>query len=177
MFSWLAKFVRHPRRVGAVAPSSASLGRLMTRDIRPTERVLELGPGTGAITPFILERLDGPGRLTMIEIDPDFAAECRARFPGANVIRGDIADILARDAESYDVIVSGIPFAAMEKSRAEDIFRLIRDRLADGGRFVMFQYSKRTLKEIERVFGDVEIRFTPWNVPPAFVYVARKTRT
>ena len=46
--SWLEK----PLTVGAVAPSSRMLGRAMARYVDPAEPgpVIELGPGTGAIT-------------------------------------------------------------------------------------------------------------------------------
>ena len=174
MFSWLSKFVQHPARIGAVAPSSASLARLMTDELKPNSRVLELGPGSGAITPFILERLSSPSQLTLIEIDHDFAERCKKTFAGTNVIEGDIVNILTQQNATYDAIISGIPFAAMGKERAEEIFKLIRDHLTPGGQFIMFQYSTRTLGEVKNVFGNTHVRFTPWNLPPAFVFFATR---
>ncbi|TXF11005.1 16S rRNA (adenine(1518)-N(6)/adenine(1519)-N(6))-dimethyltransferase RsmA [Pelomicrobium methylotrophicum] len=45
---------------------------------RPGERVVEIGPGHGALTAPLLERA---GHLTVVEIDRDLAAALRARYP------------------------------------------------------------------------------------------------
>ena len=45
------RYLRRPLGVGALAPSSASLARAMVRvlDPKPTDTVVELGPGTGVL--------------------------------------------------------------------------------------------------------------------------------
>lgn len=43
-------WLRHPLRTAAIAPSSAALTRLMTKDVAASDRVVELGPGTGVFT-------------------------------------------------------------------------------------------------------------------------------
>ena len=47
------RFLRHPGRVGALWPSSPSLCRMMVSRIgvEQAKLVVELGPGTGVITP------------------------------------------------------------------------------------------------------------------------------
>lgn len=58
----------------------------------PGDLVLEVGPGRGALTAPLLERL---GRLTAVEIDRDLAAFLRRRFdPQAlRLIEGDVLDL------------------------------------------------------------------------------------
>jgi phospholipid N-methyltransferase len=176
MFSWVAKFLKSPREIGAIAPSSPHLARLMASDIPPDAQVLELGPGTGVVTEHILSRLSSPGQLTLIERDADLSAMCAAGFPGVAVRTGDAEPLMLDNNETYDVIVSGIPFAAMDQAKRARLFRLIAERLRPGGRFIMFQYSTTTLDELKSLFGSVDVRFTPLNLPPAFVFVCRRER-
>ena len=174
MFSWVAKFLKSPREIGAIAPSSPHLARLMTNDIPLDARVLELGPGTGVVTEHILSRLSSPSQLTLIERDPELSAMCSAGFPGITVRTGDAESLMQDNSETYDAIVSGIPFAAMEQAKRARMFRLIAERLQPDGLFIMFQYSTTTLGELKEIFGSVDVRFTPLNLPPAFVFVARR---
>ena len=54
---------------------------------RPTDRLLEIGPGRGALT----ELLHGTAeRFVAIEIDRDLAPILRARFPGLELVVADV---------------------------------------------------------------------------------------
>ena len=74
--------VANPLSVGAIAPSSSSLGRAIAAqiDLDLPGPVAELGPGTGAVTREILRRGVGPERLTVIEYDPVFARKITERL-------------------------------------------------------------------------------------------------
>ena len=54
--------------------------------------VIEIGPGRGALTHFLLERAE---RVVAIEIDPRLAAELRSRFRDAEGLEVIEADVLA----------------------------------------------------------------------------------
>ncbi|MGH8513616.1 MAG: class I SAM-dependent methyltransferase, partial [Gammaproteobacteria bacterium] len=84
--SWLD----NPAVAGAVSPSGRSLARMMARYVDPHKGgpVVELGPGTGAITEALLARGIAPGRLFLVEFDPGFCKLLRRRFPGVHVIKG-----------------------------------------------------------------------------------------
>ena len=58
-------------------------------DPRPGERLVEIGPGLGALTLPLLERCPA---LTVIELDRDLAARAR-RWPGVTVIEGDVLKV------------------------------------------------------------------------------------
>jgi 16S rRNA (adenine1518-N6/adenine1519-N6)-dimethyltransferase len=62
-------------------------------DPRPADRLVEIGPGLGALTAPLVERA---GHLTGIEIDRDLAARLRARFTPAQLTLIE-ADALALD--------------------------------------------------------------------------------
>ncbi len=55
-------------------------------DIQPGEQVLEIGPGKGALTKFILEKTSD---LTVIEFDRNNCAILKEKFPGLNIINRD----------------------------------------------------------------------------------------
>src|SRR5262252_1236648 len=86
----LGKFVRNPRTVGAVAPSSAALAREMVRYIgqRSGERIVELGPGTGSFTRAIVSHLSEGSRFLAVDVDPGFVDSIRRRWPSIDVVCG-----------------------------------------------------------------------------------------
>ena len=61
---------------------------------RPGERIVEIGPGRGAITAPILERT---GAIDVIEIDSDVVPELQARCAGRGELRIHLADALEFD--------------------------------------------------------------------------------
>lgn len=72
------------------------------RDVALTGDVLEVGPGYGITTQWLLER---GARLTAIEVDPALAAGLRAQFAGkVDVHEGDGAELPLADA-SFDAVV------------------------------------------------------------------------
>jgi len=72
-------------------PFGRFLARMMARYVDPQKAgpIVELGPGTGAITEALLERGIAPGRLFLVEFDPGFCKLLKRRFPGIHVIKGD----------------------------------------------------------------------------------------
>lgn len=52
--------------------------------------VIEIGPGRGALTEYLIERTD---RLIAIELDPPLVEHIRARFPEAEVVHSDVLEV------------------------------------------------------------------------------------
>src|SRR5512138_541976 len=67
-------FLKHPRMVGSVVPSSRFLiERMLSKvDWARSELVLEYGPGVGIFTSAILRRLRPDAKLVAIEMNPAF---------------------------------------------------------------------------------------------------------
>jgi 16S rRNA (adenine1518-N6/adenine1519-N6)-dimethyltransferase len=55
----------------------------------PSDLVVEIGPGEGALTAEMARRA---GRLVALEIDPELASSLRRRFPGVEVVETDAQD-------------------------------------------------------------------------------------
>jgi len=91
---FLQEWLANPQRIGAVAPSSPKLAAAMARWLPadPESYVLELGPGTGAVTQALLDRGLREERLVAIENNPKLARLLRRRFPSANYHRRRLAN-------------------------------------------------------------------------------------
>jgi 16S rRNA (adenine1518-N6/adenine1519-N6)-dimethyltransferase len=67
-------------------------------DPRPGDRIVEIGPGLGALTAALLARVE---RVTAIEIDRDLAARLRAAYPPERL------DLHVTDALAFDFARAG----------------------------------------------------------------------
>jgi len=177
---FLRALMTRPKNIGAIAPSSRGLARAIAARIDPAKSgpVLELGPGTGVITEAILQRGVAPGRLILVEYDPEMAACLTRRFEGVRVIEGDAFDLgrtlgpLA--SQPFSGIVSGLPLlnfpAIRRRAYVEGVCRL----LEPGAPFVQFSYGVNAPVAPPPNFG-VERAALVWaNLPPARVWVYRK---
>ena len=79
------QLLSRPKQISAIAPSSRFLARAMASGLKPGNRVVEFGPGTGVLTKAILAAGVRPRDLTLFEYNPDFVAHLRVAFPGVTV--------------------------------------------------------------------------------------------
>jgi phospholipid N-methyltransferase len=184
------RFLRQPRTVGAVAPSSKVLAREMVRglDVGPGAHVVELGPGTGAFTGELLARLGPSGHLLAVELEPEFARQIHTKWPAADCVCASATTlaslVAARQWERVDHIISGLPFASLPRDVTHQILDAIVQVLRPGGTFTAFQYvhayglppAVAFRGELQARFGAAPARsLVVRNIPPAFVL--RWTRT
>jgi phosphatidylethanolamine/phosphatidyl-N-methylethanolamine N-methyltransferase len=178
---FLRSWIEKPLHMGAVMPSGRVLARTMAQyvDIRSSGPVVELGPGTGAITNALIEHGVDQKRLVLVEYNPGFCALLRDRYPHATVVQGDayklrdsLWDVLNVPASA---VVSGLPLVTKPMLTR---LKLIRDAflaLAPGAPFVQFTYSVAPPipKSLPGVSTEASERI--WmNLPPARVWVYRK---
>jgi phosphatidylethanolamine/phosphatidyl-N-methylethanolamine N-methyltransferase len=175
--TWLEK----PLSVGAVAPSSKALARTMASYVDPKlpGAVVELGPGTGAITEALVAQGIDPGRLVLVEFDATFCRLLRARYPAATVVQGDAYKLkgllLGLLQEPAAAVVSGLPlFTKPMKTRLRLLFEAFA-LMSAGAPFVQFTYNTvpPIPRRLERVRAQRSERV--WmNIPPARVWIYRK---
>jgi phosphatidylethanolamine/phosphatidyl-N-methylethanolamine N-methyltransferase len=185
---FLGEFLRQPKIIGAVAPSSRSLaGAMLDRlPFAHARTVVECGPGTGAITGQLLERLQPGTRYFAIEINDWCVTEFRRRYPGARIHHGSVADVDAlcrlEDVPSVDIVISSLPWAAFKEADQERYLDALLAALSPAGHFVTFAYVQGLLlsagrhfrRSLEARFTDVEMSPVVWkNLPPAVVYRCR----
>ena len=178
---FLRSWIEKPLHMGAVMPSGKLLARTMAQyvDVHSSAPVVELGPGTGAITNALIERGVEQKRLVLVEYNPSFCALLRDRYPQATVVQGDaytlrdsLWNVLSAPAAA---VVSGLPLVTKPMLTR---LKLIRDSfiaLAPGAPFVQFTYSVAPPipKSLPGVSTEASERI--WmNLPPARVWVYRK---
>lgn len=205
--AFFRQFRRRFETTGAVAPSSRFLARALTsglRDRNGAARVLEVGPGTGAVTRQIVRLLKPEDRFDLVEVNEEFAALLQDRFqndrdfqPAARQSAVHVAPLQEfQPSGLYDVIVSGLPFNNFPPELVEQLIDRSLALLAPGGRLSFFEYmfvrpvrrivSPREVKErlgaieqvLQRRFADYRVG-TDWvfvNIPPAWVQHLEKGR-
>ena len=172
-------FLRHPRMLGSIIPSSRFLIKQVLEPIE-WERarvIVEYGPGVGNITAEILRHMRPDGHVVAIETNRDFVQYLAGAFrdPRLHVVHGSAADVntilaqLGLGSASY--IISGIPFSTMPESLRTVIVRKSRVALGPGGAFLVYQFSSRVLPDLQRTFEVVKRGFQPLNVLPAHLFV------
>ena len=180
---FLREWIVNPQRTGAVAPSSPQLTAAMARWLprNPESYVLELGPGTGAVTEALIKRGLREDRLVAIERNPKMARLLREKFPRAQIIIGDAwnLDHLLRSrrepVESVGAVISSLPLLNFPIEEAEALAQKIRSVLQPQGNWV--QYSYRIHKLRTRGASSFRLRASKivWlNFPPARVSVFQK---
>lgn len=201
--SFWREFRRNFHDTGAIAPSSrylaAALARYVGQQKEPC-RILEVGPGTGAVTRQIVGRLNPQDRLDLVELNDAFVKLLRAGFetdpaltPAASRARvlHQRLEKLPAD-EPYDLIISGLPLNNFAADDVETILKHFAALLRPGGTLSFFEYiavrplrgmvsrraERQRLRDIGRLLRSAfanEIRRDRVlrNVPPAWVHHLR----
>lgn len=174
--------MREPFKVGAFLPSSRGLSRVVVDscEIKPGHVVVELGPGTGAFTGLILNRLSSHGRLLAVETNSTHATILQRRFPQCEVIQDSAANLSRHlHGRRADCIVSGLAWGNMFPRTQNQIFKAILDSLKPDGQLIAFAYlhaawfptSRRFRHHLQQHFKQVDTTPIVWrNLPPAFVF-------
>jgi phosphatidylethanolamine/phosphatidyl-N-methylethanolamine N-methyltransferase len=177
---FLKSWIEKPLATGAVMPSGKALARTMARYVDPTEHgpVIELGPGTGAVTEALVERGIDPKRLFLVEFNPTFCRLLRTRYPTATVVQGDayrlkpLLETLIREPAA--AVVSSLPLVTKPLRTR---LRLMADGFAllkPDAPFVQFTYA--VMSPIPKGLTGISAQPSEriWlNVPPARVWVYR----
>ena len=182
--SFMKLWLKRPASLGAVLPSSKSLGMAMAQAIDPSApgAVIELGGSTGSITAALLESGVAPQDIVVIERE---AALCRVlapRFPDIRIIQGDARRLrsLLRDAGVGPVraVVSGLPLLSLPGKTCIAIIAQAFSVLPDDGLLVQFTYGpaspvSRALATHFSIKGD-RASWVLDNLPPASVWRYRR---
>lgn len=181
--TFLRGFLREPRQVASIVPSSRFLEERIVEasNLPAARRVVELGPGTGGTTRAFLRHLGQDAQLLSIELNPYFHKLLEAiddpRFTNHLGSADELTDILKLyEMEQPDVVISGIPFSKMPEAVSIRVVQAVKDNLADGGRFIAYQLRTNVASITDPIMGapascSLELR----NIPPMRVYSWFKT--
>jgi phospholipid N-methyltransferase len=197
---FFGEFRREFQTTGAILPSGPFLAFALTRPLRGRRtpwRILEVGPGTGAVTQDIVRRMIPGDLLHAVEINPRFATLLAQRINREHVFapHRDSIEIICAGVEDlpgesiYDLIVSGLPLNNFAPAQVRSIFATFTRLVRPGGLLSWFEYAiirqltapfvnrqeRRRLSRIGRLVGGFvhrhQVRSEPIfvNVPPAIV--------
>lgn len=175
------EWLRSPRSVGAIAPSSGYLAHAITKGLSKTDGpVLELGPGTGVFTRALMERGVLPEQIAAIEASEGFAITLAGQLSRVTVIHGDAASISQLTPfgpSGAALIICGLPLLSMPPAKVLRILSGCMRSLRQDGEVRLFTYGPRCpVSKVIRVrLGLVarRVAFVPMNIPPASVFSLR----
>lgn len=198
--SWgtlVAEFIKHPKQVGALLPTSRFVAEEITKFIRASDngiKILEAGAGTGPITEVIVTYLKSNDTLDVVEIDPAFCKILQEKFGNNPKIAINCTSITDwQPPYKYDIIISTIPFSALKADPVAQILNKYREFIKPNGIMSYVEYMgassirnlflnkedkqdlvrKRTLlADLQRVIGLGTVNI--WlNIPPCYVHHLR----
>lgn len=180
--------------VASVVPSSRKLARAMipAQELRRARFVVELGPGTGAITRELLRVLPRQAMLAAFEINPRFCEFLR------HTLHDDRLMLFQASAEAAgptlcalrwpraDAVVSSLGLSVMEDRTRRAVLRGLMPLLDEKSFFTQYYYLSARLADglqrrwkpghvsvpqfLKQYFRRIESKIILRNVPPAVVF-------
>ena len=181
-FDFLKESLRNLRTTGAVARSSKYLVREMMQpiDFINAKIIVELGAGDGVLTEELLNRMSPEALLLCFEINPEFCKILRGAIDDPRfVLIEDSAENLEKHLwelgfREADYIMSAIPFIALPNDLVHRIVSVCHKVLKNKGLYIQYHYSSFIQRMYRKHFGNVQVEFVPFNIPPAFVMICEK---
>jgi phospholipid N-methyltransferase len=145
------EFREQYRNTGSILPSSRALGRALVSEFRRRPgpaHVIEVGPGTGAVTAEILRQMRPDDRLDIIEINQRFLDYLRCRFEQeplfrsrkdqVTLIHAPLQEVPGRAVGDY--LISGLPLNNFPLALVREVFRAYQRLLKPAGVLSYFEY-------------------------------------
>lgn len=148
--------------------------------------VVELGPGTGALTRRIVPQLKQNAVFLCIDSNP-----VMVKFLKKEIDRGKIIHDGAEQLKKYideagipaDVIFSSLPFSTLPRAKSEKILEAIQRSLGPKGKLILYQYmhaawhtkARLLVAALKAHFREVKMKKVFGNIPPAFVFTCLKS--
>ncbi len=188
--AWLffRQWLKNPLSIAALSPSGPQLAGLMMAELPPkTQRVIELGAGTGVFTRALIAEGIAPDKLLVVELNDELYGFLREEFPNAHVVCGNACELKtlitdnAFDASPVDAVVSGLGLLSMSRELQKSIIESAFNVLKPDGCFIQFTYGPKS--PLPRDLLDelgLSVRrggFAWRNMPPASVFVFSRTRS
>ncbi|HCC48142.1 MAG TPA: ribosomal RNA small subunit methyltransferase A [Elusimicrobia bacterium] len=116
-------------------------------DDAPFDRLVEVGPGGGALTEFLFPKY-GP-RMKAVEIDSSLLPALRARFPGLEVVNQDFldADLAALAGPGLAAFIGNLPYECSTAILEKVLFY-------EGFGTAIFMFQREVARRITAAPGD-----------------------
>jgi len=167
--------------VGSFFPSTPILAAKIQKhiDFSSAKLIVEVGPGTGVFTKNILKKLSDDAVFIAFELNEKFYLKLKNEIndPRFVLINGSAEDLqVYLNQNNYtriDYIISSIPLSNFKGKKIVTLLHSFRDLIGEKGTFIQFQYSFNQKRLFHKMFSNVLMDFTQFNIPPAFIYVCK----
>ncbi|SEK59520.1 class I SAM-dependent methyltransferase [Paenibacillus sp. OK003] len=148
---FLRSFVKSPKIVGSIVPSSRFLAKTMVKQAiwQEATAVAELGAGTGAITRYIQKNAHENTKVMLFEMDQTMRSMLQNEYPNftSHPNAATLLNTMKNEGiHELDYIFSGLPFFNFERTLRDTLIEQIYHALKPGGQFIAFQYSLQMKK-------------------------------
>ena len=163
---FVERFLKSPRTVGSLIPSSVGLARAfgyISHNFPETEMIVEFGAGTGSATQFL------PARTVSVELDSKFYVHLQESFPKREIVHMDAIEYLNGLAQPVS-IVSSIPL--INNPSGERFKQTVKQVYADGlvNNFVTFSYGRSSPFGNCGFQNEHKVTTIYRNIPPANIW-------
>ena len=158
-FGWYPKFIRR---------AIADVG------LKPGEKVLDLGAGTGRNALLMREHIGESGKITALEIGDEMKAQFRrktAPYPNIELVDRRIDEPLAYENE-YDVVFISFVLHGFVQELRDVIIQNAYRALKPGGRFAILDYANF---DVDRAVWYVKWAIRKVECPLAEDFIRRDT--
>jgi phospholipid N-methyltransferase len=171
---FMKKFVKCPRTIGSIAPSSSYLTESILSNVKwgEAKTIVELGAGTGVFTRQIISKMGHDSKLFIFEIEPELRSRLQSEIQMK--VYSDATNLQQileyQGIKQIDLVISSLPYTILPREMTDCIIRGIVRSMNTDGTFLAYQYSLQMKARFDKIFKNVKIRFVTLNIPPAFVY-------
>ena len=187
--TFFKNFIKTPSSIGAVCPTSSYLSIKMTKEIglENAESVVELGPGTGAITPHIVDAISPKTKFFAVELNTEFYNFFRSKYPELTIYHEDASNLKhilkKEELDGIDAVISALPWTTLPEEVQDSLLSAIVEALNPDCFFTTIAYAtgmftpsgRKFNNKLKRYFSHVGLSRFEWrNIPPSFVYRCKK---
>ena len=175
------QFFKGAQTVGSFFPSTPILATKIVKhiDFKKSKLIVEVGPGTGVFTKKILKKLNKDAVFIAFELNEKFYQKLKKEIndPRFFIINGSAEDLkeylIHKDYLEVDYLISSIPLSNFKGKKIVTLLHSFRELIGEKGTFIQFQYSFNQKRLFHKLFPNVIMDFTQFNIPPAFIYVCK----
>lgn len=186
------QWIKHPGRLGTVAPISVRLARKAALEVPLLETddqyVVEIGAGTGRLTRALLERGIPSKQLAAVELDTKLCTFLKETLPALCpnakaplVIEGDATHldnlIPSNWVGKVDTVVSAIPLMYLPEEKRIAILEAAFKVLKPGGKIIHITYNPKSPIAFSRAYDQTRVVSLWINMPPGFAWCYAKKIT
>lgn len=179
------QWIKHPGRLGTVAPISVKLARTAAARVSMDGYVVEIGAGTGRLTRALLERGVPSTQLAVVELDAKLCTFLKDTLP-ALCLNSDAPQIIEGDATflpdlippswvgNVETAVSVVPLMYFSEEKRTAIIEAAFKILKPGGQIIHVTYNPKSPLAFSPAYIQERVVGLWMNIPPGFVWSYKK---